>query len=496
MRFSAKLLVLSIFTASGCAVGPDFKAPEAPQTERYTAQELPQQTAATPIPGGESQTFAIGTQLPTQWWTLFGSDKLNEMVQTAFNNSPTTAAAHAALRQAQENLAAQRGGLFPSVDANGSALRQRPTSSLSSGIDPGVYSLYNASVSVAYTLDIFGGVRRGIEARAAVVDFQQFELQATYLTLAANVVTSSVAAASLRDQLVATQDIIAALEKQLNISEARYRLGAAALPDVLSARSNLAAVRATLPVYELRLAAAQNQLAVYLGQLPSEFNASALDMAELTLPQALPLNVPSELVRRRPDIRAAEARMHEASANIGVATANLFPQISLSGDFGSQSVEASRLFSDKFWGIGAGITQPLFHGGTLTAQRRAAIAAYDQAAANYRSTVLAAFQNVADALSAVHSDAKALQAEYEAKSSAQQNLALREKQHALGGISYLDLLIAQRQYQQAQINYAFALASRYQDTAALFQALGGNWDEALLTAQPASTTQSQSSAEK
>ena len=496
MRFSIKLVVLSIITTSGCAVGPDFKAPEAPQTERYTAQELPQQTASTQVAGGESQTLATGEQLPTQWWTLFGSDKLNQLVQTALSNSPTTAAARAALRQAQENLSAQRGGLLPSVDANGSVSRQRPSSVVSGVANPGVYNLYNASVSVGYTLDLFGGVRRSMEARAAVVDFQQYELQAAYLTLAANVVTSSVAAASVREQLVATQDIIAALEKQLSITETRFQLGAAARPDVLSARSNLAAVRATLPVYEQQLAAAQNQLAVYLGQLPSEFNAGHFEMAELTLPQTLPLSVPSELVRRRPDIRAAEARMHEASANIGIATANLLPQISLSGNFGSQSIEASQLFTDKFWNVGVGLTQPLFHGGTLTAQRRASIAAYDQAAANYRSTVLTAFQNVADALTAVHSDAKALQAQYEAKSSAQENLALREKQYALGGISYLELLIAQRQFQQTQINYVFALANRYQDTAALFQALGGNWDDALLTTQPASTATTPSSAAK
>lgn len=484
------LLTLCIITAAGCAVGPDFKAPEAPHTERYTAQELPQQTVATQVAGGEAQAFAIGAQLPAQWWTLFGSDKLNNLVQTAFSNSPTTASARAALRQAQENLAAQRGGFFPSVDANASAQRQR-SSVISPGLPTlGVYNLYNASVSVGYTLDLFGGVRRGVEAREAMVDFQQYELQATYLTLAANVVTSSVGEAALRDQLAATQDIIAALEKQLNITEQRYRLGAAALPDVLSARSNLAAVRATLPAYEKQLAAVQNQLAVYLGKLPSESSASNFDMTELTLPQELPLSVPSELVRRRPDIRAAEARMHEASAEIGVATANLFPQITLNGSFGAASTEASQLFSDKIWSVGANITQPLFHGGTLTAQRRAAIAAYDQAAANYRSVVLGAFQNVADALTAVHSDAKALQAQYEAKSSAQSNLKLREQQYALGSISYLELLIAQRQYQQSQINYAYALAARFQDTAALFQALGGNWDEANLTAHsdaPAAT---------
>jgi NodT family efflux transporter outer membrane factor (OMF) lipoprotein len=477
------LLILGWVAFAGCAVGPDFKTPAAPATERYTAQALSTQTAATNVAGGAAQTFASGVSIPAQWWKLFGSDKLDSLVQTAFSNSPTTAAARASLRQAQENLSAQRGGFFPSVDANGSATRQR-AGTIAPGLpDAGVYNLYNASVSVGYTLDLFGGVRRGVEARAAAVDFQQYELQATYLTLAANVVTSSVGEAALRDQLAATKDIIAGLEKQLNISEQRYQLGAVALSDVLAARSNLAAVRATLPVYEKQLAAVQNQLAVYLGALPSEFNATNFNIDEINLPQEIPLSVPSELVRRRPDIRAAEARMHQASAEIGVATANLFPQISLNGTFGSQSTEVAQLFKDKIWSIGAGVTQPLFRGGTLTAQRRAAIAAYDVAAANYQTAVLTAFQNVADALSAVHSDAKALQAQYEAMSSARSSLDLREQQFALGSVSYLNLLDAQRQYQQTRINYAQALASRYQDTAALFQALGGNWDEANLAAQ-------------
>lgn len=477
---------------AGCVVGPDFKSPDAPKTETYTAQPLPSETAATPVAGGSAQTFALGKALPTQWWTLFGSDKLDTLVAQAFAHSPTTASARAALRKAEENLNAQRGAYFPSVDANGSAQRQRINGAAfgSAGAGSSLFNLYNASVSVAYTLDIFGGVRRGVEAQSAATEAQRYELQATYLTLAANVVTSSVSAASLRDQLAASRDIVAAQEKQLEIAKKRHELGAIAYSDVLAAESNLAAVRATLPVLEKQYAAAQNQLAVYIGKLPSEFTGGDFDLAELQLPQEIPLSVPAQLVRQRPDVRAAEARLHQASALIGVATADLLPQVSISGNFGTQSTAAAQLFKDKIWSIGADVTQPLFHGGELTAKRRAAIAAYDQAAADYRLAVLTAYQNVADALTALQSDAQALQAQYTAMSSAKENLSLVERQYALGSVSYINLLAAQRQYQQSRINYSQALASRYQDTAALFQALGGNWDEAAIAATTANADSS------
>lgn len=484
--------LLTMGAVSGCAVGPDFKRPDAPTTDRYTMQTLPEKTAATDVAGGEAQAFMIGQQLPAQWWQLFGSDKLDQLVAQAFTNSPNTAAARASLRQAEENLNAARGSYFPRADANVSAQRQKASNVAFDfpGLSTAPYNLYNASVSVAYTLDIFGGVRRTVEAQSAAVDTQRYELQATYLTLAANVVTASVSEAALRDQLAASNDIIAALEKQLSITEQRHQIGAAAYSDVLTARSNLAAVRATLPALQKQLAAVQNQLAVYLGQLPSETAASNFDIGELKLPQELPLNVPSELVRQRPDVRAAEARLHQASAQIGVATANLLPQVSISGSYGSQATEAGNLFNEKIWNIGAGITQPLFHGGELTARRRAAMAGYDQALANYRQTVLISFQNVADALTAVQNDAQALQAQYEATSSAKASLGLIERQYALGSVSFLNLLDAQRQYQQTRIDYSRALASRYQDTAALFQALGGNWSDKTIPEASSSSNHS------
>lgn len=483
------LLPLLIAAISGCAVGPDFKAPAAPDTNRYTAEQLPDRTAATAVTGGEAQTFQPGKAVPEQWWTLFGSNQLNQLVEQAFNSSPSVESADAALRRAQENLKAQRGSLFPSLDANASAQRQRASgAAFGQATDSSsLYSLYNASVDVSYTLDLFGGVRRGIEAQAAVVDFQRYQLQATYLTLAANVVTSSISEASLRAQITATDEIIAAFERQLKITEQQYELGGVSTAEVLSARSNLASTRATLPPLQKQLSAVQNQLAVYLGRLPSERESTHFELAELTLPQELPLSVPSELVRQRPDIRAAEASLHQASAQVGVATANMYPQLSISGSFGSQALSSGDLFNDHIWNIGAGLTQPLFHGGSLNAQRRAAIAAFDQSAADYRNTVLKAFQNVADSLRALETDAESLSAQHEAMTAAQSSLDLTEKQYALGSVSYLNLLTAQRQYQQARISYLQALASRYQNTAALFQALGGGLN-------PSSTALAQSSA--
>jgi NodT family efflux transporter outer membrane factor (OMF) lipoprotein len=249
-------------------------------------------------------------------------------------------------------------------------------------------------------------------------------------------------------------------------------------------------VRATLPALEKQFAAVQNQLAVYLGKLPSEFTGGDFDLAELQLPEEIPLSVPAQLVRQRPDVREAEAQLHRASALIGVATANLLPQFSITGSVGTQAAEAADLFKDKLWSIGASVTQPLFHGGELTAKRRAAIAAYDRAAADYRLTVLTAYQNVADALTALQSDAEGLQAQYTAMNSAKENLALIERSYAVGSVSYLNLLDAQRQYQQTRVSYSQALASRYQDTAALFHALGGNWDQAAIdaTAQQSNTS--------
>jgi NodT family efflux transporter outer membrane factor (OMF) lipoprotein len=476
-KFRAALIGAATLAAAGCAVGPDFKSPAAPQTDRYTAEPVAAATAATPAEGGASQAFAIGKQLPARWWTLFQSDALNRLVDDAFNGSPTVTVAEATLRQAQENLTATRAQLLPAFDGSASATRQK-ISGAQFGGQPNIFSLFDASVGVSYGIDLFGGARRAAEAQTAAVEYQRFEVQAAYQTLAANVVTAAVTEASLRAQVAATGEIVAALQHQTDVIEKQYRLGGAAYSDVLSARSNLASEQATLPGLRKQLEQTRHRLAVYLGKLPNEFVAPPLDIAGLQLPRELPVTLPSELVRQRPDVRAAEAQMHEAAANIGVATAALLPQIGLSGSFGDEASKVGDLFSNGIWSIGANVTQPLFHGGELRAKRRGAVDAYDVAAAQYRQTVLTSFAEVADALRALEADAQAFNAQYTASTSAEANLRLVEKQYALGAVSYLNLLTAQNQYQQARINYVQALANRYQDTVALFQALGGDWNDA------------------
>ena len=481
-RIVAKWIsVLACLCINGCATGPDFSSPAPPKVDRYTTKASIPQTAATPVAGGEAQTFAAGEQTPRQWWTLFGSEQLNSLVNQAVKNNPNVARAQAALRQAQETLNAGYGNQYPGVDARLSGQRQKASGAVLGlpANSTSIFNLYNASVNVSYDLDIFGGVRRSLEAEKSVVEYQQFELQATYQTLAANVVTSAIAEASLRAQVAAAEDIFGAEEKQLKIVETQFELGSVSRAEVLGARSSLASTQASLVQLEKQLSARQNQLAAYLGKFPSEWESTGLALEGLTLPQNIPLTLPSELVRRRPDVRAAEALLHQASAQIGVATAAMFPKIALSAGYGAQSTQWHNLFDDNVWSLGAAITQPLFHAGTLAAQKRASIAAYDQAMANYRQTVLTAFSNVADTLNALDADARILLAQHNAMTAARGSLDLVQAQFKLGSTSYLELLISQRQYQQTRIAYLQALASRYQDTAALCQALSGSMTDEM-----------------
>ena len=378
--------------------------------------------------------------------------------------------------QAQENLNAQIGStLFPAVDLSASKQREHGLDSTTAQV--GTYNLYNTSVNVSYTLDVFGGSRRAIEALAAQVDYQQYQFEAAHLTLTSNIVTTAVTVASLQAQIQATQELIRAQQNELSIVQKQFNLGSVSNADVLAQQTQLAQTRATLPTLEKNLAQTRNALAVLVGAFPSEIQLPEFNLDKLQLPIQLPVSLPSTLVRQRPDVRAAEALLHKASAEIGVATANLLPQFTLSGSYGYASGNFHGLFdhANSLWSLAGQALQPVFHGGALQAQRRSAVAAYDEAAANYKQTVLQAFQNVADSLRALETDAQALQAQKQAENAAQNTLALTQKQFRLGGVSYLNLLNAQRQYQQTRINRIQAQAARYTDTAALFQALGGGW---------------------
>ncbi|MHB8533935.1 MAG: efflux transporter outer membrane subunit [Sulfuricaulis sp.] len=465
---------------TGCAVGPDYHQPEAPKTDSYTAGTMPENTASAPVPAGEAQRFVSGRDIPAQWWTLFHSKDLDGLIRQALQDSPTLAAAEATLRASQENLRAQYGAaLSPSVDAGLSASRQRISgAAFGPNGRASQFNLYNASVKVSYAFDLAGGARREFESLRSAVDYQRFQLEGAYLTLTANIVTTAVKEASLRAQIKATQEIAAVQDKQLEVVESQFQLGAVSRSDVLAQKTLAAQTRATLPPLEKDLDLTRHQLAVLAGKLPSEATLPEFRLDQMQLPQELPVSVPSALARQRPDIRASEALLHQANAQIGVATANMYPQLTLSGAYGVESGKSHDLFSSGapiVWNLGASLLQPLFHGGELSARRRAAVAVHDQAVAQYRETVLLAFQNVADVLRALDADARALEAQATAENAARDARELAQEQFNLGAISYLSLLNAERQHQQALIGLIQTQATRYADTAALFQALGGGW---------------------
>ncbi|HET6466228.1 MAG TPA: efflux transporter outer membrane subunit [Nitrospiria bacterium] len=476
---SVSLVVIGL-ALIGCEVGPNFRRPEPPTTKDYTPRAMPEKTSATSGIAGEAQRFLSGQDIPDQWWTLFHSKELDQVIRQGLADSPTLVVAQATLREAQENLRALVGEVaFPAVDGNVSAQRQKISgASFGQPNAPGnLFNLYNASVSVSYALDLFGGGRRELEALRSQVDFQSYQLEGAHLTLTSNIITTAIQEASLRDQIRTTQEMVTSMEKQVGLVERQFLLGGASRSDLLAQQTQLAQTRATLPPLELNLAQTRHRLAVLVGQLPSEAVLPEFQLQSLQLPEDLPVSLPSSLVRQRPDVLASEAVLHQASAQIGVATAAMFPQITLSGNYGSETSGVHNLFTagTSVWRIGAGLLQPLFHGGQLSAQRRAAIAAYDQAAAQYRETVLEAFQNVADVLRALELDADLLKAQAEAEASARESLDMTQKQFELGAVNFLSLLDAQRQQRLAQVILIQAQARRYSDTVALFQALGGGW---------------------
>ncbi|HET6724958.1 MAG TPA: efflux transporter outer membrane subunit [Gammaproteobacteria bacterium] len=463
---------------AGCAVGPDFHPPQPPAVKSYTGRPLGE-TVSTPGHGGEAQRFVLGGKIAADWWQVFHSSQLSGLIEKSLAQSPTLQAAQARLEGAEANLDVVQGGLYPQFDANLSATRQKFSGAQFGGGLGGasIFNLYGASLTASYDLDVFGGTRRGVEAQAAQVEYQRNQLRAAYLTLVGNVVGTAINAASFKAQLDATQAILDAEQRQLSLVKDQEQAGAVPLSDVLQARAQLAATRTRIAPLRQQWAQSQHQLAILAGIFPGNWKPIDFEIANLQLPPTLPVVVPSELVRRRPDILAAENLLHAASANVGVATANLYPHISLSGSYGSQAVEAGNLFNagNAIWNIGVSLLQPLFHGGALHAQKRAAVASYKEALANYRQTVLTAFGQVADVLRALETDAASLKAQQTALDSAEKSLNLAQVQYKAGAASFLTVLTSIQQYQQAQLGYVQALAQRYQDTAQLFNALGGGW---------------------
>ncbi len=467
-----------VLAATGCAVGPDFRAPAPPKVGGYVAGELPAETESTGAAGGTPQRFLAGRDLPGEWWTMFGSTKLNALITAAMANYPNIAAQQAALRAARANAGAARGALFPQLQGTADGLREQVSgASIAPGFPGFITNVFQANIGVSYTFDLAGGERRSLEALRAQVEEQRFLLEGSYLTLAANVASTAVQLASVDQQLAVTREVIALEQKQLDLINRQFAIGTRTRADVLQQQSNLATGRASLPSLQQQHSGALHALAVLTGRFPLDATPVEIGLSDLRLPRDLPVSLPSALVAQRPDIRAQEALMHVASAEIGVATANLLPQLTLRGSGGGESLLFANLFTPGagVWSLSGGLTQPLFAGGTLYAKRRAAIATYSQAAALYRLTVLNAFQNVADALTALDNDAQALHAESDAVNAAKASLDLIGRQYDAGAVNYVSLLAAQQIYQQSRIAYVRAEASRFTDTIALFQALGGGW---------------------
>jgi NodT family efflux transporter outer membrane factor (OMF) lipoprotein len=475
------ICALALGIPAGCAVGPDFKPPAAPANAGFTpaGSTAPAATASAPLEGGEAQRFVDGLDIPGQWWTLFESPELNALIERALKHNPTLESAQAALREANENVAAERGALLPSVSGTYEAQRNR--GSLAEFGLPGsggyYYTLNSANVSVSYTLDAFGGIRRQIEALQAQADYARFSLEASYLTLTSNVVAAAITEASLRAQLAAEEDIARAQKSALDITQRRVSAGGASRTDVLQQQATLQATLAALPTLRTQLAQERDLLATYVGALPAEYTDSEFHLDTLKLPVELPVSLPSKFVEQRPDVREYSAMLHQATAQVGVATANMLPQLQITGSYGGSATRFADMFSpaSAVWSLAGSVTQPLFKGGQLKHQRRAAVAAAQEAAANYKSTVLTAFQNVADALLALQGDADALAAQNEAERSAAGSLDLIQAQYKAGGASYLQVLTAEQTYQNAALSLVKARAQRFTDTAALFQALGGGW---------------------
>lgn len=476
-----KLLLVGVTGAlalTACAVGPNFHGAPPAGTDGYTPGSPTTSTASTDVKGGESQQFRSGGDLPGEWWTLFASPSLNLLIDQAIHNYPSIAAQQAALRQARENVRAEAGVFLPQASGALNATRDKTSGgSIAPGFPAFITNIYQANVNVSYALDVFGGERRTLEGLQAQVDAQNFQLEASYLTLTSNVAATAIQLAATRELLDATHQVIALEEKQLTIIQRRVQLGGETTADVLQQQSNLATVRATLPPLQQQLATTEHQLAVLTGLFPHDAPPIALKLADLKLPEDLPVSLPSALVAQRPDIQQQAAVLHQASAAIGVATANMLPQITLNGQFGGEALQFSSLLlpGSNAWVIAAGVTQPLFEGGALRAKRRAALDAYDAASAQYKLTVLEAFQNVADTLTALANDAEALKAQYEALTAAQATLNLIQRQYDIGVANYVSLLTAQQSYQQTRLAYVHALAARYTDTVTLFQAMGGGW---------------------
>jgi NodT family efflux transporter outer membrane factor (OMF) lipoprotein len=467
-------LAAVVATIGGCAVGPNFVRPAPPATDRYTGAPRVEPTVAA---DGRAQVFTPGAAIAADWWRLFGSTQLDAVVRRTLANNPTLEAAEASLRQSQDNLRAGYGVFFPQAQAGVSGVRQQTAPAQTGSRAPGsIFNLFTASGTISYSLDVFGGKRRAVEALRAQAESQRYEAKAAYLALSGNVVNTSIARAAYAAEIRATKQLIDLEIQQLHLAEAQFQSGTVPYANVLAERGLIAANQASLAPLEQSASLAGHLLATLEGVALSQAALPDIDLAALSLPADLPLSLPSDLVNQRPDILSAEALMHVASANIGAATAAMLPSFSLSGTYGGASTTLGNLSAvSKFWSVGPTVTTPVFQGNSLWYARRGAIDAYQQSRAIYRQTVLGGLEQVADSLTALEHDAEALQAQVEGRRAAGEALRLLQANYQAGLVAYMDVLASGAQFQEATIVYLQAVAQRHQDTVALFVALGGGW---------------------
>ena len=480
-KISHSLLYLGILGLTACSVGPDYTQPSAPAVTKYTNIKLPKNTVSTPsaTSAGKSQHLSTVQQIPQNWWYLFHSPQINQLVQQGLDNSPDLASAKATLQEAQYTFKAEVGNLMlPAIDfgANASRNRNSPIQFGSSSVN-NIFNLYSATGQITYDIDLWGKNRRTLEGYQAQVDYAQYELEGAYLSLSSNIVTTALSIASTERQINVTKEMITAEKKILQITQQQYNNGSIAYQSVLLQQTQLAQTQASLPPLQSALAQENHALAVLVGKPTSQQKLPIINLDKIVLPKNLPVTLPSSLVAQRPDIQASSALLHAASANIGVAIANILPDFTISGNYGYNSLETGDLFTKKnnVWGYGAGVTQPIFHGGGLTYAKYAVDSAYNAALGNYHEVVLMAFQNVADALTNLTIDAVAYQRSYQAAKSAKSTFGVTTQQFDFGGVNYLSLLDSQEQYLETQLQLIKAQATRYSDTVALYQALGGGW---------------------
>jgi NodT family efflux transporter outer membrane factor (OMF) lipoprotein len=478
-RLGALPILAFAILLAGCAVGPDFVPPAAPEIDRYTKEPLAQHTSSSPVPDGQSQRFSSGRDIPQEWWSLFKSPRLNALMAQALQNNPNLQAAIATLRANKEAVYAQEGKFFPQVQYNFNPTRNQTAASLApipaSGAN--IYNLYTNQVIVGYTFDVWGLNRRTVESLRALADTQRFEVEAAYLALTANIAVAVINEASLRGQIDATNQLISINTKMLDILKRQFNTGYAGRNELALQEAALAQVLATLPPLRKALQQNRDQISALAGVYTSQEPRETFKLDDLKLPLDLPVSLPSQLIEQRPDIRASQEQLHSASAQVGVATANMLPSFTISANAGYMNTVLTGLLSptNAFWTLAGNATQTIFDGGTLLHNLRGAQATYDAAAWSYKSTVVSAVQNVTDSLRAIQNDADALKAAQAYERAAKISFDLAQQQMQTGYANILILLTAQQTYLQSVIQVVQARAARLSDTAALFQSLGGGW---------------------